>query len=84
MYHKSNLGKFGENLPCDIDGYVPEAGDDAFAGNWDHGTESTHDEAGELTEYGSWWEDDRFPEIVAEAAAASKKAQKAITEWQAE
>ena len=27
MFHKSNLGSFGEGLPCDMDGNVPEAGD---------------------------------------------------------
>lgn len=26
-FHKSGFGKFGENLPCDRNGYVPERGD---------------------------------------------------------
>ena len=80
-YHKSNLGSFGEGLPCDMNGYVPEEGDDAFAGAWDHGTEKTHDDAGNLTEYGEWWQDERFPEIVAEAAEATEKANAGVEEW---
>lgn len=27
-FHKSSLGKFGEGIPCDRDGYVPEEGDE--------------------------------------------------------
>jgi hypothetical protein len=27
MFHKSKLGRFGDGLPCDRDGYVPERGD---------------------------------------------------------
>jgi hypothetical protein len=27
MFHKSSLGRFGDGLPCDRDGYVPERGD---------------------------------------------------------
>lgn len=27
MIHKSNLGRFGTNLPCDRNGFVPEQGD---------------------------------------------------------
>lgn len=32
MFHKTNLGRFGNSLPCDRAGFVPEAGDrfDAF------------------------------------------------------
>lgn len=32
MFHKSCLGRFGRNLPCDRLGFVPEKGDrfDAF------------------------------------------------------
>jgi hypothetical protein len=84
MYHISNLGSFGGGITHDMDGYVPEQGDDPFAGAWDHGSESTHDEDGELTEYGEWWQDERFPEIVAEAEAATAKAQEGIDEWRAE
>lgn len=31
MFHVSNLGYIGGNVPCDINGYVPEADD----GPWD-------------------------------------------------
>jgi hypothetical protein len=35
MFHKSNLGKFGDTLPCDRNGFVPEAGD--WFGKFDFG-----------------------------------------------
>lgn len=79
--HKSNLGIFGDHLPSDIDGYVPTAECGPWELNYDHGSERTHDEAGELTAYGEWWRDDRWPEIVAEAVAATDAANAAASEW---
>ena len=83
MYHKSNFGSFGAGLSSDMNGYVPVEGDDPFAGSWDHGSESTHDAAGALTEYGEWWADERFPEIVAEAAEAAEQAEIDLAAWRA-
>lgn len=81
-WHKSNLGMYGEGLPADMDGFIPQAGDEAFDLNVDHGAERTHGDDGELTEYGQWWEDEGFPEWQAAAIAATEKAEAALAEWQ--
>ena len=81
-FHKSNLGSFGEHLSTDMDGFVPTAECGPWELDYDHGTERTHDEDGELTEYGEWWEEDRWPEIVDESVAATKAAEAGLTEWQ--
>ena len=67
-YHISNLG-INQNAcsVCDIDGYVPTEETGPYDLNYDHGSESTHDEEGELTEYGVWWEDEKWEEKKAEA-----------------
>lgn len=80
-FHKSNFGSFG-NLPCDMNGYVPEADDGPWDFAIDHGTERTHDENGELTEYGEWWEDEGFPEWRDRAVKETEEASKALSEWQ--
>lgn len=80
-FHKSNLGSFGANLQSDMDGYVPEADDDPWQFSVDH-AERTHDESGELTEYGQWWEDEGFPEWRDEAVAATERSIAALTDWQ--
>jgi|GEM_PF-4957485 len=82
MFHKSNLGSFGINVTADINGYVPTAETTAWELTYDHGSESTHDEAGNLTEYGEWFESDRFPEIRHEAIKATEKAEAGIADWQ--
>ena len=81
-FHKSNLGSFGTDLPADSNGYVPTADCGPWELQYDHGSESTHDDDGELTPYGEWWEDDRWPEIVAEAVEATEAAEAGLTEWQ--
>lgn len=81
-YHKSNLGGFGYGVQADMNGYVPEEGDGPFALSYDHGTELTHDEYGELTEYGEWWVEDGYPEILAAAIKATAAAVKGLSEWQ--
>lgn len=60
-FHKSNMGSYGSST-CDMNGYVPEATDGPWDFAIDHRTERTHDEDGELTEYGQWWEEEGFPE----------------------
>jgi len=82
-FHKTNFGGFGGNLPCDMDGYVPEADDDdpwGFA--IDHGGQATHDEDGDTTPYGEWWEEDGFPAWRDDAVQATRRARRALREWQ--
>jgi hypothetical protein len=81
-FHKSNLGSFGENLSADMHGYVPTADCGPWDLTYDHGTELTHDSDGNLTPYGEWWESDRWPEIVAEAVAATEAAEDGLAGWQ--
>jgi hypothetical protein len=83
-FHKSNLGSFGEGLPADMNGYVPEADDGPWDFAVDHGCESTHDEDGELTEYGEWWEEEGFPQWQADAIAATQASEEACGQWQEE
>jgi len=66
-FHKSNLGSRGLRIVSDLHGFVPTESTDAWELEYDHGGESTHDDDGELTEYGEWFEDSRFPEIKAQA-----------------
>ena len=81
-FHKSNLGAFGEGLPADMDGYVPEADDGPWDLAVDHGAKATHNEDGSLTEYGEWWEEDGFPKWQAEAIEATRQAEAALVDWQ--
>ena len=72
MFHKSNLGQFGENLPCDINGFVPEEGDSledfTFPGGWFEGDE---DEA-----------EERFEEWKEEAIHQAAEAMDELSLWQ--
>lgn len=81
-FHKSNLGSFGGGIRADMNGYVPEATDGPFDLSVDHGTERTHDDDGNLTEYGEWWRDEGFPAWRDEAVAATAKAEAALAKWQ--
>jgi len=63
--HKSAYGPLADRLPCDIRGFVPTANTDAFDLQFDH-IEDTHTVCGTLTGYGHWWQEYRFPQIVAE------------------
>jgi hypothetical protein len=81
-FHKSNLGAFGESLPSDMDGYMPEENDDVWQFAVDHGGHRTHDDAGDLTEYGQWWEEEGFDEWLAEAVQATTQAVEALENWQ--
>lgn len=82
MYHVSKLGSYGPKRHTDMSGYVPEATDGPWDLNYDHGTERTHDDDGNLTEYGEYWEDDRWPEIRDAAVEATQEAEEALIEWQ--
>jgi hypothetical protein len=83
MFHTSNMGSHGERLPCDLNGFVPEASDDdPWAFTIDHGSERTHEDDGNLTEYGEWWEEEGFAAWRDDAVVATKKATDALSEWQ--
>ena len=69
MFHLTRLGSFGRNVPSDIDGYVPELGDDWRDMNWAFGGASDE-------EVDDMWED-----IVSAAVAATAKADAGIREW---
>lgn len=67
MFHRSNLGSYGESLPCDIDGYVSEDGDRFASFNFD----------------ALWTPDaDEWEEYVAGAVAATKAAVAGLEKWQ--
>lgn len=81
MFHRSNYGSFGSGLPTDQNGYVPQASDGPWDLHFDHGTERTHDEQGELTPYGEWWEEEGFPALVEQAIAATEQAEQGLATW---
>lgn len=72
-FHKSNLGSFGASLPCDRDGYVPEADDRAEQFNVDLVGDDQR-------EY--WHEDGGFEEWRDSAVKATALAEAALREWQ--
>lgn len=73
-YHVSRLGRFGLSIHTDQHGYVPQDSDGAWDLTFGH-AEATHDKSGDLTEYGDWWECERWPEIVADAVRATAEAE---------
>lgn len=82
MFHVSRLGAFGASVHHDMNGYVPEAADGPWDFAIDHGGQDTHDpDTGELTDYGRWWEEDRFPEWRDEAIEATRSAHTKTLEW---
>lgn len=83
-FHKSLLGSFGGSAAAaaDINGLVPTADTTAFELTYDHGTEATHTETGELTPYGEWWQDERFPELKLAAITATEQAEAMVYDWQ--
>ena len=80
--HESNLGVCGRNIPTDKHGYIPTADDGPWDLDFDHGIEQTHDDDCGLTEYGVWWEDEGFPEVVRQAIVHVEAAQCEIYHWQ--
>jgi hypothetical protein len=79
-FHRGNLGAFGTNVVADTNGYVPEAGDSPWQFAIDHG-QRTHDDDGNLTAYGEWWENIGFPLWLDGATAATTRSIEALTEW---
>ena len=71
MYHESNLGSFDNHVSAfsDLNGHVPEAGDDHADMVWDAATE---------------WTPEAWAEHVAGAVKATDVANEAVGEWQRE
>ena len=81
MFHKSNFGRFGQNLPCDMDGFVPQVGDEPDQFRFD-GDEFTAD----FDAQGNGYEgaaSEAWDEFVTLAIDATSEAQTALSEWQA-
>jgi hypothetical protein len=76
MLHKSKFGHHGEKLPSDLDGQIPEEGDDWRDMNFDHGPLSP-DEPGisneERTQRMEHLDKEWWPKII--AIANSQRAQ---------
>jgi len=75
-FHYTQFGSFGNNLPRDIDGYVPEAGDDWRDFSFDFGSENSDDK--DIQEYRDteWW-----PEFLTEAINAVNEVSKQLEQW---
>lgn len=68
-FHKSNLGSFGDRLPCDMQGYVRTTAAEIFA------AQDKYDTAGKnLTE-------EEAEEMAETAKAAVLEAEAALEEW---
>lgn len=80
-FHRTNFGSFGERLPADIHGFVPTAETGPWELTFDHGTERTHGESGQLTAYGEWWEHEGFPAICDAAIQATAEADQELMAW---
>lgn len=80
-FHKSNFGTFGESLPCDLNGYVPEEGDSPDEFSFDHDNFSA-----DYDQHGNGYEgaaDDAWAEFVSAAVTATEEAQAALDRWRA-
>ena len=69
MFHKTNLGQFGESLPCDLDGYVPEVNDTPGDFRWD----GMDDE----------WTLEEWASFVTDAVRETREAERALDRWRA-
>ena len=69
MYHINNLGSFAGHVSrfADIDGFVPQEGDEHEDMRWDSA--------------GPGWDDDQWADHVDEAVEATEEAEIAIGEW---
>lgn len=82
MFHKSNFGSFGVNLPCDLDGQVPEEGDKAEAFRFEDSnfTEDFDDNGDGYDGYA----DEAWQEFVASAVSATERAEANLKEGRTE
>lgn len=84
MFHYSHLGSFGSNLPRDINGYVPEKGDDWRDMRFDLGSDLSPDAAKnkrDRKERETFLDDEWWPEFVADAVRRTEEASAALDEW---
>ncbi len=71
-FHKTNMGRFGESLPCDIDGYVHLTAEAWLAAPVDMSSADRADE-----DYMAEWAEDQA-EATRQAVADSEAA---LAEW---
>lgn len=87
-YHISNLGAFGNGITTDMQGYVPEPGDDWRDMSFDLGPDENPDREGiseaEREERLEYLDRDWWPGVIAAAEAATARAHAALEEWQDE
>lgn len=76
MFHKSNLGSFGESLPTDLRGYVAEEGDNYDDFEFDTASIRTEEDA-------DWHRNEWFPEWVGQCLAATKESEQSLEDWRA-
>ena len=84
MFHYTQMGWFGNSLPRDVNGYVPEEGDDWRDMNFDLGSDMDPDRARnrkekkEIIAYldAEWW-----PDFVENAVKATATASKELAVW---
>jgi hypothetical protein len=86
-YHKTNLGGFAAHVEryADIDGYVPEHGDDWRDMRYDLGPDDPEEEGiseEERQARQQHLDEDWWPDKVAEAASATDEANRAVANWQ--
>lgn len=74
-FHKSNFGRFGDNLPCDLDGYAHTTAEGWMNAPLDGMAWQGYDDEAK---------EDRCEEMAAEAREAVAAAKKALGEWQQE
>lgn len=79
MFHRSNFGSFGDNLPCDLDGQVPEEGDKAEDFRFEDSdfTEDFDDNGDGYEGYAQ----ETWQAFVDSAIEQTEKAKEALSEW---
>ncbi len=79
MFHKSHLGLFGDSIPCDLDGQVPEEGDLPTTFRFDH-----DDFVADFDDNGDGYEgyaQEVWQAFVDSAIEQTEKAKEALSEW---
>ena len=73
-FHKSNLGSFGDDLPCDLNGYVHTTAEAWLAAPMDISESDRADD-----DYMASWAAER----AEETRSAVAESEKALADWQA-
>lgn len=79
MFHRTCFGALGNALPSDLDGFVPEPGDDPMKFNFDH-----DDFVVDFDDNGDGYEGcaaEAWEEFVSRAVEATSAAEAATVEW---